>query len=249
MRRVPGPAHRFRVRGIQRQRAGGGHPEGVHEFLRQKFAHAGAQHGPAIGAAAIGRGATAFELHLPAPAVEHAFKHGDGPPIAIAVAGAERALLDVFRAVDREGIAGGPAERPHRRLRHRDVAGEQTLELRIVRQALAQPQLLEQSAAMCHILRRRQRRWCHRHVMAREHLARPVIVAINAGLRIRLQRLQQRVVGLLRKGRKAGGRHCALTLLAPSWRPRRLRWEPGHDRWRAVRAENRSDRRGKDGTA
>ena len=59
-----------------------------------------------------------------------------------------------------------------------------------------------------------------------------MIVAIAAGLRIRLQRLQQRVVGLLRKGRKAGGRHCAQTLLAPSWRPRRRHWEPDQERWR-----------------
>jgi hypothetical protein len=36
----------------------------------------------------------------------------------------------------------------------------------------------------------------------------------------------------LRKGRKAGGRHCAQTLLAPSWRPRRRHWEPDQERWR-----------------
>lgn len=83
-------------------------------------------------------------------------------------------------------------------------------------------QLLEQAAAVGPILLRRQLRGCHRPVIAGEHLAGPVIVAITAGLRPQQQRLQQRVVGLWRICREAGGWHRALTLPAPSWRPRRL---------------------------
>ena len=151
VRGVPGPAHGFGPRHIQRQGAGGGNPQGVHELLRQKLAHAGAEHGAAIGAAAVGRGATALELHLPALAVEDAFEHGNGPAIAVAVAGAERALLDVFGPVDREGIPGGPAERPHRLPRHADVAGEQPQELVVVGQRITQAQFAEQASAVRHI--------------------------------------------------------------------------------------------------
>ena len=75
----------------------------------------------------------------------------------------------------------------------------------IVGERLAQAKLLKQAAAVRHELRRRERRGGHRHVVPREHLAGPVIVAIPCGLRIGLQRLQQRIIGPLGKRRKCGG--------------------------------------------
>ena len=63
---VPGAAHRFLVRHVQRQRAGAGHPQGLHEVLSQKFPNAGTQHGTTISTAAVGRRAAALELHFPA---------------------------------------------------------------------------------------------------------------------------------------------------------------------------------------
>ena len=163
----------------------------MHELLGQKLAHAGAQHGATIGPAAVGRGAAALELHLPAVALEQALDHGNGPAIAIAIAGAKRALLDIFRAVDREGIAGCPAPGPHRLARHADIAGKEAAELVVLGQPIAEAQLVEQAWAVGDILGRWNRRGGDRHVMAGEHLAGPVIVAIGGGLGIRLERLQQ----------------------------------------------------------
>ena len=185
----------------------------MHELLGQKLAHAGAQHSAAIGTAAVGRGATTLELHLPTPAMEDTFKHGDGPTIAIAIAVAERALLGVFRTIDRQGVASGPAQRPHRLLRGAAIAGEQTAEPFFVHQCSAEAELIEQGRAVGHVLRRRQGSRFHRHVMAAEHLTGPVVVAIAAGLRIRPQAIQQRVVGPLRKclergDRRGCGRGC-----------------------------------------
>ena len=77
------------------------------ELLGEEFAHAGAQHSAAISSAYGGSGRR-LELHLPAFAFEDAFEDRHGPTIAVAVARAEGALLDVFKAVDREGITGGP---------------------------------------------------------------------------------------------------------------------------------------------
>ena len=79
-------------------------------------------------------------------------------------------------------------------------------------QSLAQAQLIKESAAMGQVLRRWQRRGCYRHVMAGEHLAGLVIVAIGAGLRIRLQGIQQRIVGPLCELGKRLCRHCAPAL-------------------------------------
>jgi hypothetical protein len=89
-------------------------------------------------------------------------------------------------------------------LRHADVTGKQPQELLVVDQRLRQAQLVKQNAAVRHELRRWQRRGGHRHVVPREHLARPVVVAIRCGLGIGLQRLQQRIVGPLGKFSKAG---------------------------------------------
>ena len=97
----------------------------MHELLGEEFAHAGAQHSAAISSSAVGGRTAAFELHLPAFAFKDAFDDRHGPAIAIAVAGAEGALLDVFRAVDREGIAGGPTPGMHWGRGHRRVTGEQ----------------------------------------------------------------------------------------------------------------------------
>ena len=207
VRGVPGPAHGFGSRHIQRQRAGGGNPQGVHEVLRQKLAHAGAEHGTTIGATAVGRGATAFQLHLPASAVEQAFEYGNGPAIAIAVAGAKRALLDVFGAVDREGITGCPTEGSHRLPRHADVAGKQTEEVFVVSQFIAQAQFVEEASAVRHVFRRWNRGWPDRYVVTGEHLAGLVIEPVAGGLRIRMQGIQQRIVGPLCKLRERGCRH------------------------------------------
>ena len=109
----------------------------MHELLGEELANAGAQDGPAIGAAAVGGGAPALELHLPALALKEAFKDRDRPPVAVAIAGAEGALLDVLRAVDREGIARGPAIGPHGSSRHPAVTGEEPAEVLVMGQAVA----------------------------------------------------------------------------------------------------------------
>ena len=203
--RIPGAQHPFPLRSIERQRAGGGHPQGMHELLGQKLAHAGAQHRPAIGSPAVRGRATALELHLPALACKHPFEHREGAAIAIAVARAEGALTDVFRAVDREGVARGPAVGRHRSGGNAGITGEPALEGGVVGERVAQPQLPEQAAAVGHVRRLRQRRGGHGHVMAGEHLPRPVVMAIAGGVRIPVQRLQQGIVRVLCKGRERGG--------------------------------------------
>ena len=50
---------------------GGGNPEGVHELLGQELAHAGAEHGAAIGSAAVGRGPTTNQNHSGDPLYVH----------------------------------------------------------------------------------------------------------------------------------------------------------------------------------
>ena len=66
-------------------------------------------------------------------------------------------------------------------------------------QGIAKAQLLEQAVAVRQVGRYWQGRGCDRHVMTREHLAGAVIVAIQRGLGIRLQRLQQRIISPLRE--------------------------------------------------
>ena len=136
----------------------------------------------------------------------------EGKPNAIGwTQGLNEALLGLIRASSPHRSLCAPLlNSAASALRHRDVAGKKTLEHRVVSQCLAQPQLLEQAAAAGQILLHRQRRGSHRHGIAGEHLAGPVIVAITAGLRIRLQRLQQRVVGPLCEGRETGGRPTPL---------------------------------------
>ena len=62
-------------------------------LLRQKLPNARAQYRAPVGTPAVGCSAAAFELHLPARAVEHPFEDGDGTAVAIAVAGAEGTLV------------------------------------------------------------------------------------------------------------------------------------------------------------
>ena len=182
----------------------------MHELLGQKFAHAGAQHGAAIGTAAVGGWPAALELHLPAFALEYPFKHRESPAIPIAVAGAEGALLGVFGPVDRQGVARRPAEGPEGASRHTDVAREPAPEGLVVHQGIAQPQFAEEVWAMGHILRLRQRGGRHWHVVTGIHLACPVIVAVDAGGWVRPQRVQQGIVRPLGQGAEAldrpGGR-------------------------------------------
>ena len=85
----------------------------MHELLGQEFAHTGAQNSASIRTTAVGRRAAPLELHLPALVFEHSLKNGNCSSIAVSVSGSERTLLDVFRAVDRQGIAGGPAPGMH----------------------------------------------------------------------------------------------------------------------------------------
>ena len=207
IRGVPGPANGFGAGHIERQGAGGGNPQGVHELLRQKLADAGAEHGASISTPAVGRRSTALELHLPTSALENTFEHGNGPAIAVAVAGSERALLHVLAAVDGKGVAGGPTKRSHRLRRRADIAGKQTAEVVVVDQLLAQAQVVEEGCAVRHVLRRWDWRGGHRHVVTGEHLAGPVIVAIGGGLGVGAQGIQQRIVGPLRKVRKRCCRH------------------------------------------
>jgi hypothetical protein len=63
--------------------------------------------------------------------------------------------------------------------------------------------------------------------MPGEHLAGPVIIAVGGGLRIWLQLLEQRIVGLLGKPSEGGGQHGFLGFwsgleLAPTLRPSSL---------------------------
>lgn len=86
---------------------------------------------------------------------------------------------------------------------------------------------------------------CHRHVVSGEHLARPMILAIRRGLRIRLEGIQQGIVGLACKfreccegcfyrcccGHEAPGCSAAgagaLTLRPASWQAEGLSGETG----------------------
>ena len=95
------------VRSRQAQRARGGNAQGVHGLAAQKFADAGAQHGPPIAAARIRGGACAFELQLPACG---GFTYGDGAPVA-QLAGPHPKLVaavdaGIGLAAGQHGIAG-----------------------------------------------------------------------------------------------------------------------------------------------
>ncbi len=138
----------------------------MHELLGQELPHAGAQHGAAIGAAAVGGGATPFELHLPALAFKDALDDRHGPAIAVAIPGAKGALLDVLAAVDREGITGGPAVGAHGRCRCSDVTGEEALELLVVGELITKPEFCKQGVAVGDVFRLRNGRWGHWHPVA-----------------------------------------------------------------------------------
>ena len=181
----------------------------MHELLGQEFAHAGTQHGAAIGTAAVGRRTAALELHLPASAFKDAFHDRHRPPIAVAVARSEGALLDVFRAVDGEGVSGGPAPGVHRRRGDGGITGKQPGEGRIVGEAVVQPQFSEQGRAVGHVLGVRQRRGGDRDVMAGHHRSWAVVLTIAGGFGIRTQGRKQGVVHPLRELLEAvrGGGH------------------------------------------
>ena len=79
-------------------------------------------------------------------------------------------------------------------------------------QGVAQAQLLKKGGAVRQVGGHGQGRGCDRHVMARENLAGPVIVAIQRGLGIWLQRLQQRIISPLHElseGSDRSGAHGA----------------------------------------
>ncbi len=84
-------------------------------LLCQKLPDTRAQNGATVRAAAIRRAAATFQLHFPAPSIDHSLKHGNGAAVAITVAGLERALLGVFSAEDGKCVATGPTHLAHRR--------------------------------------------------------------------------------------------------------------------------------------
>ena len=67
--------------GHQAQRAGGGNPQVVHGLAAQELADGRAQHGAAVGGARVWGEARALELDVPAPAVVHDLRQGDGAAV------------------------------------------------------------------------------------------------------------------------------------------------------------------------
>ena len=165
-------------------------------LLRQKLAHARTEHGAAVAAAAIGCRARTLELHFPALPTEDRLEDRDSPPIAIAIAGPKRALLGVFRAIDRQRIAAGPARLAQRCRQRGEVAREHAGKSTRAREAFVKAEFPEQRVAVRHIHRVCDRRRPDRHVMTGADFPGKVIDAVRRRLGIAIERAQQRVVRL-----------------------------------------------------
>ena len=171
----------------------------MHVLLSQELANTRAQHSATVCATAIGCATATFELHFPALIVDDGLKHRNGTAIAIAVAGLEWALLDVFSAVDRQCVARRPADLAHRRWHLREVAGEHTDEVGGLRQTIAQAKLGKKAFAARDILRVFDCRGIDGDIMAREDLSRRVVDTVFCGIRITVERIHE---GIVCQGRK-----------------------------------------------
>ena len=138
----------------------------MHELLGQEFAHAGAEHGPAIGATAVGGRSAPLQLHFPALALKNAFNDRHRTAVAVAIARAEGTLLDVFGAVDRQGIAGGPSPGVHRFGCDRGIARKQSGEVAVAGEVITEPKFGEQTETVGDIFRFWNGCWPHGHPVA-----------------------------------------------------------------------------------
>ena len=107
--------------------------------------------------------------------------------------------------VDGERIPGGPTKGSHGRLGHADITGEQTTKRVIRGEVMAQPKFIEQRVTVGDVLRAPNRTGLDGDVMTGPHLARVVIVAVLRRLGIRLERVHQRIIGMLDELAECGG--------------------------------------------